>query len=132
MKKCITLILIILVFLFALHKHKELKTKETFNVNVKTTEGITGELIVAFLIEDIDDDINSFYKELYSDEISVYNYEVAVLKVAKEDANKITVKVGVTPQVGAHNPLGYDELTYKVDARGDSTLEDYVHVKSYY
>ena len=54
-----------------------------------------------------------------------------VLLVEKEETNSIAVKVGVTPMVGAHNPLGYDELTYGVDSRGNVILEEYEHVKTY-
>lgn len=37
----------------------------------------------------------------------------------------------VTPQVGAHNPLGYDELAYRVDSSGNKELVAYEHLKSF-
>lgn len=130
-KRSIILVLIILVFIFILHQYTEQETKETFNVNVKTTEEITEELIIAFLIENINKDVQNYYSQYYSGEIAVYNYEIAVLQVEKQDTNSITVKVGVTPQVGAHNPLGYDEISYGVDVRGNVTLKNYEHIKTY-
>lgn len=42
-KRSIIVVLIILVFIFILHQYTEQETKETFNVNVKTTEEITEE-----------------------------------------------------------------------------------------
>lgn len=105
--------------------------KETFNVNTKTTEEITEELIIALLVKNIDNDVQIFYSQYYAGEITVYNYEIEILKVERGDAGPIIVKIGVTPQVGAHNPLGYDELSYGVDARGNITLKGYEHIKTY-
>lgn len=130
-KRIVIGILVILVFWFALHKQEDFETKATFNTNAKSAEEITEEALVAFLIEDITRDIQTFYAQYYSGEIAVYNYEISALEVAKEDTDVIVVKVGVTPQVGAHNPLGYDELSYAVDARGNISLKDYKHVKTY-
>ncbi len=38
---------------------------------------------------------------------------------------------GVTPQIGAHNPLGYDEISYIVDSRGNKKPVKYEHLKNY-
>ena len=43
----------------------------------------------------------------------------------------ISIKFGVTPQIGAHNPLGYDELAYAVDVNGNKILTQYRHIKSF-
>ena len=43
----------------------------------------------------------------------------------------IYVKFGVTPMVGAHNPLGYDVLLYSVDYAGKGKLIQYEHIENY-
>lgn len=104
---------------------------ETFNINSTSKEKITDELVIAIFIEDITKEINGFYSEYYSGEIAVYNYEVIIVDVGKKEPGFISVKFGVTPQVGAHNPLGYDELAYRVDSSGNKELVGYEHLKNY-
>lgn len=41
-------------------------------------------------------------------DVTVYNYETAILEVEKLDGGLIQIRFGITPQVGAHNPIGYE------------------------
>lgn len=38
---------------------------------------------------------------------------------------------GVVPQIGAHNPLGYDELVYTINPSGSVRVIEYEHIKDY-
>ena len=128
----IVCLLILLAFLlFNLCNRNRKSTIETFNVDSITKEEITDELIIALFIEDITEEIMNFYSEYYSGEIAVYDYEVTIVDIRKKEPGFISVKVGVTPQVGAHNPLGYDELAYRVDSSGNKELAGYEHLKTY-
>lgn len=104
---------------------------ETFSVDSATKEEITDELVIALSMEDIANEIGCFYSEYYPGGIAVYNYEVVIADIAKEGLGLISVKFGVTPQAGAHNPLGYDELAYQVDSSGNKELVAYGHIKNY-
>lgn len=79
---------------------------ETFNADAATKEEITDELVIALFIEEITNAVTNFYSEYYSGEIAVYDYEIAIVDIGKKEPGFISVKFGVTPQVGAHNPLG--------------------------
>lgn len=81
---------------------------ETFSVDSITKEEITDELVIALFIEDITKEIKDFYLEYYSGEIAVYNYEVAIVDIEKKEPGFISVKFGVTPQVGAHNLKSFE------------------------
>ncbi len=129
MKRAIVIILSFVVIIFILFQYKEQEAKETFNINAETEEEITNELIIAFLMQNIRSDIKRFYSKYYSGDVSVYDYETSVLGVEKDNTNSIIVKIGTTPQVGAHNPVGYDELHYAVDVNGNITLKNYEHFK---
>lgn len=94
-----------------------------------TTE-IKDELIVALFIEDIKETIDNFYNNYFSIELEVFNYEIKVVGVEKSN-NLIYTTFGVTPQIGAHNPVGYDEITYSVDVFGEKTLVQSKHLKTY-
>ena len=104
---------------------------ETFNADAATKEEITDELVIALFIENITNVVTNFYSEYYSGEIAVYDYEIEIVDIGKKEPGFISVKFGVTPQVGAHNPLGYDELVYRVDSSGNKELAGYEHLKTY-
>ena len=53
------------------------------------------------------------------------------MDIKKLDDGLIQIKFGITPQVGAHNPIGYDELTYTINSSGKKQFTDYQHVKNY-
>ena len=103
---------------------------EAFNVNAVTEGEIKDELIIAVFIESIRKHINEFYAEYYAGEVMVYNYETNILEVGKENG-LISIRFGVTPQIGAHNPLGYDELLYTMDSTGKGKMVKYEHIKDY-
>lgn len=127
----IVCLLILLVFLlFNLYRNRK-PIIETFNVDSTTKEEITDELVIALFIGDITKAITGFYAEYYSGELAVYNYEVTIVDIGKKESGFISVKFGVTPQVGAHNPIGYDELAYRVDSSGNKELAGYEHLKNY-
>lgn len=63
--------------------------------------------------------------------IAVYNYEVSVRDIEKKESGYISVKFAVTLQIGIYNPLGYDELAYRVDSGGNRELTSYEHLKNY-
>lgn len=123
-------LLILLIFLLFTIFNRNLSI-ETFNMDATTKEDVTDELLIALFIEDITNAIIDFYSEYYVRDIAVYNYEVVIVDIKKKEPGFISVKFGVTPQVGAHNPLGYDELVYRVDSRGNKELIDYEHLKNF-
>lgn len=125
-----SLILLAFILLSVYGKDKN-PIKETFNVDATTEKEITDELVIALFIKEITDEVTGFYSEYYSGEIQVYNYEVTIVGVEKKEPGLITIKFGVTPQIGAHNPLGYDELSFFVDSMGNKKLSNYEHLKNY-
>lgn len=54
-----------------------------------------------------------------------------IIAVLEKANGLISIRFGVTPQIGAHNPLGYDELLYAIDSSGKAQLTEYEHIKDY-
>ena len=127
----ITACMLILLAFLLFNIFNRNSTIETFNADAATKEEITDELVIALFIEDITNAVTNFYSEYYSGEIAVYDYEIEIVDIGKKEPGFISVKFGVTPQVGAHNPLGYDELVYRVDSSGSKKLAGYEHLKTY-
>ena len=124
------LIVLLLLVLRCNGKNKDM-LMSVFNMNAKTEEEITDELIIALFVDNIRNDILNFYSEYYSGEIEIYNYEIVILETEKVENDLICITFGVTPQIGAHNPLGYDELAYAVDVVGNKMPTQYQHIKSF-
>lgn len=125
------LFFIIIIILLGLPGNQGKDSVETFNVNSATSDEIKDEIIVAMFIENIRKHVENFYLEYYSCEIAIYNYETVILEVEKPGNGFISVKFGVTPQIGAHNPLGYDELLYYIDSSENGKMIQYEHIRNY-
>ena len=119
-------VLMILCLLFS-SRHNSLPVFSASNV---TADEIEDELVVALFYENIDSAVQNYYSNYFSIPLEVYNYEIQIKDQSKEN-NIITIRFGVTPQIGAHNPVGYDEITFSVDNNGQRELLVYEHVKTY-
>ena len=104
--RLITACLLILLAFLLFNVFNRNLTIETFNADAATKEEIMDELVIALFIEDITNVVTNFYSEYYSGEIAVYDYEITIVDSGKKELGFISVKFGITPQVGAHNPLG--------------------------
>lgn len=124
----LTLFAIMSALLFNLYGKQQLAA--AFDINAVTEDELKDELIIAIFAESITNYVNDYYSEFYSGQIMVYNYEIDILEMEKSNG-VISVKFGVMPMVGAHNPLGYDELSYSVNYAGKGTLMAYEHIQNY-
>ena len=124
------LLIMLSVFLLGVCWSRKYDRAETFSVSAVTEDEIKDELIIAVFIESIRKHVQDYYSEFYAGEVMIYNYGTDILEVEKS-SGLITIKFGVTPQIGAHNPLGYDELTYTIDSSGSGQMIEYEHIKDY-
>lgn len=133
MKKyqCITVFLLMLVLLSGMCLKSKQDFVQTFSVNAVTEDEIKDELIIAIFIDSIRKYAVDYYSEFYAGQIAIYNYETVIQETEKTGNGLINIKFGVTPMIGAHNPLGYDELLFSVDSAGDGQLIKYEHIKDY-
>lgn len=104
---------------------------QTFSVSAVTEEEIKDELIIAVFIDGVRKYVLDYYSEFYARQIAIYNYETVILETEKTGDGLINIKFGVTPMIGAHNPLGYDEILFSVDSAGHGQLVKYEHIKDY-
>ena len=133
MKKKIGIILLVVcigILLIETFQQEREQNIETFNINVQTESEMKNEVIIATFIQDIREIVQKYYEKKILRDVVVYNYETTVLEVKKLDDGLIQIKFGVTPQIGAHNPVGYDEVTYTINSTGNKKIVDYQHMKS--
>ena len=129
-KKALILTLLAIMSALLLNLYGKQQSTSAFSVNAVTEEELKDELIIAIFAESITNDVNDYYSEFYSGQVMVYNYEIDILEMEKTNG-VISVKFGVTPMVGAHNPLGYDKLSYSVNYAGKGMLTAYEHIQDY-
>lgn len=104
----------------------------SFSYKATTEAEIKDELIIALFMNNIVADSNTFYNNYFSTELEYFNYEFKIKDINKQSAPPyIYITFGITPMIGAHNPVGYDEITYKVDVFGNKMLENFTHIKTY-
>lgn len=77
-------------------------------------------------------DSNKFYDNYFSDGLEYFNYEFKIKDISKQgEPVNIYITFETTPMIGAHWPVGNDEITYKVDVFGNKVLDKFTHKKSY-
>ncbi|WP_367567398.1 DUF3888 domain-containing protein [Lacrimispora sp.] len=122
----LSLFIFLLLGLFL--KSRNYKSLETINPEAVTENSIKDIIIVRCFLKNIYTDTQLFYSNPY---ILVYDYETEVLSVEDKENAGVLVKFRTTPQIGAHNPVGEDELIYHIKPDGEIVLTDYKHIKSY-
>jgi hypothetical protein len=107
-------------------------TLPTFSYESTTERETKDELIIALFMDNIIADSSKFYDNYFSEGLGYINYMFKIKDIKKEgEPINIYITFETTPIVGAHIPVGKDEITYKVDVLGNKTLVKFVHKKSY-
>lgn len=73
---------------------------------------------------------DDFYSEYLSDNPSVANYSGKIINLQKKE-NGYYIKFGISPYLGPHFPVGYDEVEYYVSNLGTITLLNFTHKKNF-
>ncbi len=123
--------ILLLEMVFYLQKNHNIPT---FSVKSTTESEIKDELIIALFMDNIIADSSKFYDNYFPDTypIEYFNYEFKIKDIKKEgEPVNVYITFETTPVIGPHIPVGDDEITYKVDALGNKTLENFIHKKSY-
>ncbi|WP_312105568.1 DUF3888 domain-containing protein [Lachnoclostridium sp.] len=107
-------------------------TLPTFRYESTTESETKDELIIALFMDNIIADSSKFYDNYFLDGLGYINYMFNIKNIKKEgEPVNIYITFETKPIIGAHIPVGDDEITYKVDALGNKTLVNFIHKKSY-
>lgn len=87
--------------------------------------------MINLLQPSIQDYFNQYFGQALSEQIQLYNYEMSIIEMKKEDDKPSTVKIKVTPMIGAHNPVADYELVIVVENTGDVIIESFKILKIY-
>ena len=107
-------------------------TLPTFRYEPTTESETKDELIIALFMDNIIVDSSKFYDNYFPDGLGYINYMFKIKDIKKEgEPVNIYITFETKPIIGAHIPVGDDEITYKVDVFGNKTLVNFIHKKSY-
>jgi|GEM_PF-4805695 len=88
------------------------------------------ELILTVFLPELQKASDDFYSEHLSDNPCLANYSCKIINLKNSD-NGYYVKFGITPYLGPHCPVGYDEVEYFISNSGTITLLSFFHKKNY-
>lgn len=87
-------------------------------------------LIFTLLRPELQRASDDFYSEYLTSNPNIANYSGKVLSIRKENEGYY-VRLGISPYVGAHDPVGDDEVEYFVDNLGNVELVKFEHKRNY-
>lgn len=93
-------------------------------------EDLKSQTIVALLHNNIEKDLSEYYDKRFTVPLEYFLYEMKLLHLSPVQSG-YEMLVGITPVIGPHDSVGYDELTYVVDYAGELTLKQHKHIKDY-
>ncbi|MBS5934962.1 MAG: DUF3888 domain-containing protein [Clostridiales bacterium] len=127
-------IVCVLLFLFAvilcMADYMEQKKVETLSMEAVSEEDLKSQTIVALLHNNIEKDLSEYYDKRFTVPLEYFLYEMKLLHLSPVQSG-YEMLVGITPVIGPHDSVGYDELTYVVDYAGELTLKQHKHIKDY-
>lgn len=127
-------IVCVLLFVFAIilctTDYIEQKKVETLATEAVSGEDLKSQAILALLYNNIEADLSAYYNQYFTVPLEYFLYEMKLMHIQPARPGYEMI-VGVTPVIGPHDSVGYDELTYVVDYAGNLTLKQHNHVKDY-
>lgn len=127
-------IVCVLLFVFAIilctTDYIEQKKVETLSREAVSEEDLKSQAILALLYNNIEADLSAYYNQYFTVPLEYFLYEMKLMHIQPARPGYEMI-VGVTPVIGPHDSVGYDELTYVVDYAGNLTLKQHNHVKDY-
>lgn len=99
----------------------------------ESDEELVMDLFFSLLLPTVQDEVCKYYSDSLTECPMVYPYEIKILKMERTNHYRgyiFSVTIEVTPVLGAHNPVGRDQLTYKITP-SDVTLEQFKHQKTF-
>lgn len=140
MKKLIIVLSCVLCFtwLFYTDKSFALDIEKNYNKKISelpenSKEAIYRDVSISLLIPYIQEEINNYYKDYFTELPIVFPYSVDIVSVKREGGSGylIELEVIVHPFVGPINIVGDDRMIIETGAFGSVKVVKFEHIKSY-
>lgn len=89
------------------------------------------DMFFSLLLPNIQEAVSNYYSDYLMESPLVYPYQIKILNIERiDDAFQFSVTVEVTPVLGAHNPVGRDQLTFSI-APNEIKLKNFKHMETF-
>jgi hypothetical protein len=126
----VCILLIMFAVILCTVDYMEQKKVTTSSMEAVSEEDLKSQAILALLQTNIGKDLGKYYDKYFTVPLEYFLYEMRLMHIQPVQSGYEMV-VGVTPVIGPHDSVGYDELTYVVDYAGNLTLKQHKHIKDY-
>lgn len=127
MKKLI--IIPVLLLLFSTSTTATYAESEYYQPAKESKEEIVMDMFFTLLLPKVQDAVSNYYSEEYTESPTVYPYQIKITNMERSGF-LFSVTLEVTPVLGAHNPVGTDQLTFTIDP-GETKLKEFKHMESF-
>jgi hypothetical protein len=83
-------------------------------------------ILLKILTPQMQEAVSEYYSPYLTYPPTVAYYEARIYEVTNNE-----VCVELLPYVGAHNPVGRDQITFDITGSGAVTVKEYLHLESY-
>ena len=100
----------------------------------ESQEELMMDLFLSLLLPDIQKAVSNYYADSLTISPLVYPYDIKILNMERTNHYRgflFSVTIEVSPVVGAHNPVGKDQLTFSIAAGSGVSLKNFKHIETY-
>jgi len=129
MKKNILVPWLLLLFLFS--TTLTYAESEYYQPAKGSKEEIVMDSFFLLLLPKIQETVSNYYSDYLTESPLVYPYQINILNLERIGTNfAFSVTLEVTPVLGAHNPVGRDQLTFSITPN-EVKLKDFKHMETF-
>ncbi|MFJ7730630.1 DUF3888 domain-containing protein [Lysinibacillus sp. NPDC097231] len=97
----------------------------------ESKEEIVMDMFYLLLLPNIQEAVSNYYSDYLTESPLVYPYQITILNLERIGTSfMFSVTLEVTPVLGAHNPVGRDQLTFSI-APSEIKLKDFKHMETF-
>ncbi len=97
----------------------------------ESKEEIVMDMFYLLLLPNIQEAVSNYYSDYLTESPLVYPYQITILNLERIGTSfMFSVTLEVTPVLGAHNPVGRDQLTFSI-APSEIKLKDFTHMETF-
>ncbi|MGY3186175.1 DUF3888 domain-containing protein [Lysinibacillus sp. TE18511] len=94
-------------------------------------EELVMDLFFSLLLPNIQEAVSNYYSDYLTESPLVYPYQINILNLERIGTSFVfSVTLEVTPVLGAHNPVGRDQLMFSI-APNEVKLKDFKHMETF-
>ncbi|MDM5246573.1 MULTISPECIES: DUF3888 domain-containing protein [unclassified Lysinibacillus] len=97
----------------------------------ESKEEIVMNMFFSLLLPNIQETVSKYYSDYLTERPLVYPYQIKIINMERTGTDFMySVTLEVTPVLGAHNPVGRDQLTFSITPN-EIKLKNFKHMETF-